>query len=515
VVDAVQCAVEIQQVLRAKNALLPENRRMEFRIGINLGDVIEEGNRIYGDGVNIAARLEALAEAGGICISGSAYEQIENKLPLRYEYLGEHEVKNIIRPVRVYRARIDPEAAASKSCVRKGPGRSRPSKAYLSLAAIVMMLGAGVLWQFILRPPPHSTKVASLREDLGKVGLPAEPSSRTVVETQRKEIIPVTNGEYVVPTKPVDRHAIGWAWSKQFGPVESPNVDEIRIKKEESFNNAQCEFARNVGLALEAERAEGVGTKTFADGGKGNVPRPEGVEVISPVSLADIPFEPNIAYITEALRLTSFHRPDERSSQAPMGRSANVPLGGSEARAESRNHGRNGLAGEGLVVAYKLHRIDLKTYMKTESGIQRLELNRPLDFARMNVIIKVRLQTIEPGANKSLPENLLWPCSIAKAGKRDMVAAWIVEIRLRDQKRKSLEIAFPAFPEVEDCQNYRGTIFSRIDPFTDKIVRERIDITIVDAGLSDVMKPKTWDGRVNLINESFNVRVVKPSEVGN
>src|SRR5271157_3548482 len=112
VVDAVQCAVEIQQVLRAKNAMLPENRRMEFRIGINLGDVIEEGDTIYGDGVNIAARLEGMAEAGGICISGSAYEQIENKLPLRYDYLGEHEVKNIAKPVRVYRARIEPEAAS-------------------------------------------------------------------------------------------------------------------------------------------------------------------------------------------------------------------------------------------------------------------------------------------------------------------------------------------------------------------------------------------------------------------
>jgi adenylate cyclase len=114
VVDAVQCAVEIQQVLRAKNALVPENRRMEFRIGINLGDVIEEGDTIYGDGVNIAARLQGLAEAGGICISGSAFEQIENKLPLRYDYLGEHEVKNIVKPVRVYRAQIESEAAARK-----------------------------------------------------------------------------------------------------------------------------------------------------------------------------------------------------------------------------------------------------------------------------------------------------------------------------------------------------------------------------------------------------------------
>jgi adenylate cyclase len=114
VVDAVQCAVEIQQVLRAKNAVQPETRRMDFRIGINLGDVIEEGDQIYGDGVNIAARVEGLAEAGGICISESAYQQIENKLPLRYDYLGEHEVKNIAKPVRVYRARIESEAVARK-----------------------------------------------------------------------------------------------------------------------------------------------------------------------------------------------------------------------------------------------------------------------------------------------------------------------------------------------------------------------------------------------------------------
>ena len=113
VVDAVQCAVEIQRVLGARNADLPRNRRMEFRIGINLGDVIEEGERIYGDGVNIAARIERLAQAGGICISGSAHEQIENKLPLSYEYLGEHPVKNIVKPIRVYRAQIEAEAAPS------------------------------------------------------------------------------------------------------------------------------------------------------------------------------------------------------------------------------------------------------------------------------------------------------------------------------------------------------------------------------------------------------------------
>jgi len=107
VVDAVRCAVEIQRALEARNAELPPNRRMEFRIGINVGDVIVEGERIYGDGVNIAARLEGLAEAGGICISGSVYEQVKIKVAVEYEYLGEREVKNIAEPIRVYRVRVE------------------------------------------------------------------------------------------------------------------------------------------------------------------------------------------------------------------------------------------------------------------------------------------------------------------------------------------------------------------------------------------------------------------------
>jgi len=111
VVDAVECAVEIQKELKTRNADLPENRRMEFRIGVNLGDVIEEGEKIFGDGVNIAARLESLAEAGGICISGSAHEQVENKVAVSFEYLGEHMVKNITRPVRVYRVVMQPGVA--------------------------------------------------------------------------------------------------------------------------------------------------------------------------------------------------------------------------------------------------------------------------------------------------------------------------------------------------------------------------------------------------------------------
>jgi class 3 adenylate cyclase len=114
IVDAVQSAVAIQKELKVRNAELPDQRRMEFRIGINLGDVIVEDGRLYGDGVNITARLEGLAEPGGICISRTAFDQIEDKLPLGYEYLGEKTVKNIVKPVRAYKVILEPESAAER-----------------------------------------------------------------------------------------------------------------------------------------------------------------------------------------------------------------------------------------------------------------------------------------------------------------------------------------------------------------------------------------------------------------
>ena len=107
-VEAVQAAIEIQQSVEGHNIELEADRRMQFRIGVNLGDVIEEADgTIYGDGVNIAARLEALAEGGGVCISSTVYDAVEGKLSFGFDFLGEHQVKNIAKPVRVYRVRAE------------------------------------------------------------------------------------------------------------------------------------------------------------------------------------------------------------------------------------------------------------------------------------------------------------------------------------------------------------------------------------------------------------------------
>jgi adenylate cyclase len=156
VVDAVECAVEIQKELKTRNTELPENRRMEFRIGVNLGDVIEDGEQILGDGVNIAARLESLSDAGGICISGTAYDQVENKLSLGYEYLGEQAVKNITKPVRVYRVLMEPEAAGKLIGEKKVKPRQRQRPVLGLVGILILIVAAVAVWQFALRPslPP-------------------------------------------------------------------------------------------------------------------------------------------------------------------------------------------------------------------------------------------------------------------------------------------------------------------------------------------------------------------------
>jgi adenylate cyclase len=175
VVEAVQCAVAMQREIKTRNAELLPHRRMEFRIGINLGDVITEGERIYGDGVNIAARLEGLAEAGGICLSGTVYDQIKTRMDLGYEDLGAQAVKNIAEPVRVYRVQMEPGAAAP--AVGKQPWITGKSwhRGVWALVGLLLILGGGVtVWQRVFRPPPPS-QVAST-EPVPALALPDKPS---------------------------------------------------------------------------------------------------------------------------------------------------------------------------------------------------------------------------------------------------------------------------------------------------------------------------------------------------
>jgi len=360
---------------------------------------------------------------------------------------------------------------------------------------------------FKTRGDSHSVKILTLAIFIMMATLVG--CATTTKETYKKGMEPLTEKEYFLPKKPVDRHYIGFAWSKQFGPVEDPGASDIRIKVEKSFNSMQQQFAWNLGLSFGGISKKGATVDAGIEGGKGRASQLEDVRIISPVSLADIPFELNIPYVTEALRLENFVLKSEAGVKA--GVQAQVSTFQAGAKGESKSD--SGLTGEGLVVAYKLHVIDPRTYAKQDSGSVELQLNQTLDFPKGNLFLKSQLRVIAPGANQPLPRNLLWACDQANAKSKDMVAAWIIELRSKDPKRKSLQIAFPAYPKIEDCQSFSEVIYSRIDPLTDKIIRQKINITILEDELSDSLKPLRFKASVSLIDESFNIMVVKQGDI--
>jgi len=177
VTEAVECSVEIQNALLAHNKDFPEDRKMAFRIGINLGDIIEDDERIYGDGINIAARLESIAQGGGICISGSIYDQIKNRLSLGYEFLGNQELKNISDPVPVYSVLTDPASAGKLKykCIKDDPKYKRKKRMIIGLVLILLIAGARILYRNapFFTPGEHQKMI---KHTLMNLNIPNKPS---------------------------------------------------------------------------------------------------------------------------------------------------------------------------------------------------------------------------------------------------------------------------------------------------------------------------------------------------
>ncbi len=186
-VDSVKCAVEIQRELFEQNAELPENQRMRFRMGLNLGDVVEKGERIYGDGVNIAARMGGLANGGGICISGTIYDQVKYKLDEKYDYLGEQKVKNILEPVRAYRVLSLPGDIAHGVIKTKKTVNKTWRNVILALAAVLIIGVASVIWNYYFLPEFPAEKA---QDQGGKVAFVAPDETRALetIKSWEKEL---------------------------------------------------------------------------------------------------------------------------------------------------------------------------------------------------------------------------------------------------------------------------------------------------------------------------------------
>jgi adenylate cyclase len=161
VVDAVRCAAEVQRGMLDREPGLPEERRIRWRVGINLGDVIAEGDDIFGDGVNVAARLEALAEPGGICVSGTVHDHIRDKLPYRFADQGEQNVKNIARPVRVYALHPEDRSVSREPTATPRHPVTGIAIGLAAVVALVIAAGAWWLWPATKSSPPQAVAAAT------------------------------------------------------------------------------------------------------------------------------------------------------------------------------------------------------------------------------------------------------------------------------------------------------------------------------------------------------------------
>ena len=225
-VDALNCAVAIQDLLKKRNAELPDDRKMIFRIGINIGDVIVEGGEIYGDGVNIAARLEGLADPGGICISGTLYDQVKRKVHYRYDFMGRQEVKNIAETVRTYRV-VWMDADLSKGPGKRGK-RSKPTPlAGNGFGFVSKKIIATCLLMLLLMPLVNHFKI-NLLTKMWQCRLTLLPNAHqvTVVTIDKDEYrkMNVKGGEALRP--PFDSSPKLW---RRYDPTVIKNLFEMGV----------------------------------------------------------------------------------------------------------------------------------------------------------------------------------------------------------------------------------------------------------------------------------------------
>jgi len=190
-VEAVRCATEIQAALRTRNEQLPAPRQVAFRIGVNLGDVMVQGDDLLGDGVNVAARLQAAAEPGGVCLSGSVYDQIRNKLSLGFKSLGEQSFKNIPYPVRTFAITESEPGRASSRSGAFAPSRTRSAFKMIA-AAMLLLLGIGGYWAYVAWQRRDAervrvvTEAAALRREAEQREAQLQAEKQATREAQRR-----------------------------------------------------------------------------------------------------------------------------------------------------------------------------------------------------------------------------------------------------------------------------------------------------------------------------------------
>ncbi len=315
--------------------------------------------------------------------------------------------------------------------------------------------------------------------------------------------------EYHVLKFPVKQHNIGSEWSKQFNATGKGALTDDKIRIEKSLKRLDKGSANQIALGLAAITPSGLGGAAGIEADLFKRLNMHDLQVIKPLAPGYIAFKPGKLYVGEALRLEGFALDAERKlALEARATGSESPNKGSATFGVSTGSS-DGMGGEGLVIGYVLQAVEEGSYEKNERGPAEISLapgRVPLGDSGISAV--ATYEAIVPGSGKGLPKNLLWACKRAASRKETINAAWVVTVTVSGEERKTLKIAFPAYPAMDDCSEYEGVIATGINSVTDKIERTRLMIALNRAELSEMLEPREFNATITAIQESFRIKTV-------
>lgn len=319
--------------------------------------------------------------------------------------------------------------------------------------------------------------------------------------------------EYHVLKFPVMQHNIGSEWSKQFNATGKGMLTEDKIRVEKSLKRMDRGTANQIALGVAALSPSGLGGGAGIEADVLKQINLHGLQVIKPVALGYIPFKPGFNYVTEALRLEGFAIDSENKLKFEVSATGRVTPNSASANLGAGTASNSGFGGEGLVIGYIVQTVDRGTYTKQEFGPVELPLNgRKVPVGKANISAVASYEKIVAGSGKSLPKNLLWACRKAASKKDTINSAWVVTLNMTGDEKKTLKIAFPAHPEIDDCGEYESVVSTGINSITDQIERTVARIVIDKASINEVLEPADFNASVTATKESFNLITISPEQ---
>jgi hypothetical protein len=317
--------------------------------------------------------------------------------------------------------------------------------------------------------------------------------------------------EYHVLKFPVVQHNIGSEWSKQFNATGKGMLTEDKVRVEKSLKRMDRATANQVALGIAALSPSGIGGGSGFEADLIKQVNLHDLQIVKPISLGYISFKPGVSYVTEALRIEGFAIDNDKKLKFKVNATGSATPDRASANFGVETGASSGFGGEGLVIGYVVQSVEKGSYQKQDFGPVELSLSgkkTPVGTANLSAVASY--EKIVAGSGKSLPKNLLWACKRAASKKDTINAAWVVTLHVGGEEKKTLKIAFPAYPEVEDCSEFESIIASGINSVTDQIERTVAHIVIDRALLNEMIEPAEFTATVSATKESFKIVTIAP-----